>query len=238
MYLPDYEIYPPTGHAKARGIATKVISRAGLPAGRTGHRSDSTVLPRPALRPVAARNHRFVSGAAGCKLVKKADHCSGFRLLRRSCLMSRLMVRLIGRRVVKRHRHFAPDVLATWLGPDFLDFIELSLQLKADFIHLPPHQRLPAQHQARVAAQMVQGARHARLPDPARRRLQAIDIPLFTPAQGAVHKDMPDMMCRLWRHGGRIRAVQSKASFQPAHDRRVGDLTQQAARPVQQEPPV
>ena len=170
-------------------------------AGRAGHRSDSAALPRPSLRPVAARNHRFVSCAPGCKLVKKADYCSGFRLLRRGWLMSRLMGRLIGRRVVKRHPHFAPDVLATRLGPDFLDFIELPLQLKADFIHLPPHQRLPAQHQARVSAQMVQGARHARLPDPARRRLQAIDIPLFTPAQGAVDEDMTEMMCRLWRHG-------------------------------------
>lgn len=115
--------------------------------------------------------------------------------------MGWFMGELSGRRVVKHHQHFAPDVLTTLLGPHFLDFIELPLQLRTDFIHFPPHHALPAQHQTRVGAQMVQCARHARLPDPSRRRHQTVDIALFTPAQGAVNEDMTDMTYRLWRHG-------------------------------------
>ena len=98
------------------------------------------------------------------------------------------------RRGIKRHQHLAPDVFATLLGPDLLDFIELPFQLRRDFIHLTPNQALTAQDQTRIGAQMVQCAHHTRVPHPSRRRLQAVDIALFTPAQGAVNKDMTYMM--------------------------------------------
>ena len=146
-----------------------------VPVGKDSHGAVNAVA-----HPVTAGNDSFAEHPSGRNLIEQAEG-----LLK------------LASDTFKADLNFALDVFTAGLGPHLLYCVELPLQFRADFIDLSMNQARAAQQHTRITVQLIHHTSHDRASDPARRRLQTVDISLFPEPQRTVDKNMTEAHWRL-----------------------------------------